>query len=76
MAYYLITSDQYNEIESTLSHGPAWTLDRRKCVVHLLETQVPSEFEMSWETPNECNEWRFADPEWRNWMTEEEHSGE
>ena len=56
MAYYLITSDQYNEIESTLSHGPAWTLDRRKCVVHLLETQVPPEFEMSWETPNECNE--------------------
>ena len=76
MAYYLISSEQYREVETSLTHGPAWSLDRTKCIVHTLDNHILSNFEMKFRDANECNEWRFSDKEWSNWIEPEEYFGE
>ena len=76
MPYYLITKSQYDtEHASNLDHGPAWNLDKTKCVIHATNGYIVSNPEQTWNTFHECNEWRYSESEKRNWMTDEDING-
>jgi hypothetical protein len=76
MPYYLITKTQYDtEHASNLDHGPAWNLDRTKCVIHAPDSYIVDNPEQIWNTSNECNEWRYSESEKTNWMTDEDING-
>ena len=76
MPYYLITKTQYNTDHIGLTCLPAWNLDGTKCVINAPDNYTVSNPEQTWGDANECNEWRYSDTEWSNWMTEEEKNGE
>lgn len=73
--YYLLLKSDYEAIKTQVSHKPTWTLDGTKCIVHNDNGLAITEYEDSWATAAEVNEWRWdADTtEWQNWMTQEEH---
>lgn len=77
MPYYLITKLQYDtDHSSSLDHGPAWNLDKSKCIIHSPNNYVVPNYEQTWTDADGCNGWRYSDSEWSNWMTEEERNGD
>lgn len=75
--YYYLTKSQYDAISGSVSHGPAWTLNKSHCIVHNDNNITISNYTTHYSSSTDVNDWRFApgSTEWQNWMTQEEFDG-
>lgn len=75
MTYYLITKTQYNDNHSGLACVPAWNLDGTKCIIQAPDSHTVDNPEQTWDTADQCNNWRYSESEKANWMTNEDING-
>lgn len=77
MAYYLLTSDEYNNHIQAIDQPVAWSLDNTKCIIEVPDEYVVLNYISTFNKGTDLNDWRFdsSTEEWRNWITEEDYLG-
>ena len=70
--YYLLTQEQHDLIADSLSHLPAWSLDRSKCIAHN-DNNISIEFyEMQFEDNVAVKNWKYSAENVNDWELPDE----
>ena len=56
--YYLLTKTQYALVAESLSHSPAWSLDKGRCIAHVDNGIEITEFEQTFEDKDAVDVWK------------------
>lgn len=72
--YYLLTKTQYALVAESLSHSPAWSLDKGRCIAHVDNGIEITEFEQTFEDKDAVDVWKYMPSEVGHWeLTDEEN---
>lgn len=72
--YYLLTKTQHTLVAESLSHNPAWSLDKSRCIAHVDNGIEITEFEQIFEDKHAVDAWKYTPSEVGYWeLTDEQN---